>query len=150
CAAPGEAIWCADATGSAGFSSGDTVEVDGTSFAAPYAAGVAALVFSRDSSLSPDEVENIIANTCMDRGTPGYDLLYGHGFVNALAAVDAVEAEEPCPGDSNGDGQVNVTDVLNVIADYGDCESCPTDFDGDGIVGVNDVLILLGAYGPCP
>lgn len=150
CSAPGEGIWCADAVGSPGFGTGDTVQIDGTSFAAPYVAGVAALVLSVDPSLTPDEIEDVLATTCMDRGASGYDTEYGWGFVNAQAAVESLDVETPCAGDTNGDAVVDVTDVLNVISDYGPCNSCPTDFDGDNLVGVNDILILLDAFGPCP
>ncbi|MDG2423845.1 MAG: S8 family serine peptidase [Phycisphaerales bacterium] len=149
CSAPGEGIWCADAVGGAGFGTGDTVQIDGTSFAAPYVAGVAALVLSMDPSLSPSEVEDVLSSTCMDRGTSGYDTDYGWGFVNAQAACEAVDVETPCLGDTNADAVVDVTDVLNVISDYGPCASCSTDFDEDGVVGVNDILILLEAFGPC-
>lgn len=52
--------------------------------------------------------------------------------------------EAATPGDVNGDGVVNVTDLLAVIAAWGACEgSCECDLDGDGHVGVTDLLIVL-------
>ena len=50
----------------------------------------------------------------------------------------------------NGDGIVNVTDLLAVLAAWGPCEECLEDIDGNGIVNVTDVLALLGAWGACP
>jgi subtilisin family serine protease len=149
CAAPGEGIWCADAVGNDGFSNGDTVQISGTSFASPYVAGVAALVFSRDNSLTPAEVEDILMETCVDIGSSGWDINFGYGFVNAKAAVDAVDGGTTCDGDANGDGVVDVADILLVIKQYGPCPGCSGDFDGDDVVGVNDILILIAAYGSC-
>jgi subtilisin family serine protease len=148
--APGAGILCLDAVGGDGFGGGDTITVDGTSFASPYAAGVAAMVFSRDSGLTPAEVEAVLSETAVDRGASGYDTTYGWGFLNVANAVDAVDGEKPCVGDTDGDGSVNVNDILSLIAAYGPCPDCPEDLDGDGAVNVNDVLILLSVYGPCP
>jgi len=88
--APGVDIYTTDRTGSAGDASGDYVWVDGTSFASPYAAGVGALVLSRNSALTPSQVSSVIAVTCRDRGATGYDTIYGWGFVNAYNAVSTM------------------------------------------------------------
>jgi len=56
----------------------------------------------------------------------------------------------PCPGDINGDGSVNVGDLLDLIEAWGPCPSpCPADINGDGFVNVNDLLTLIAAWGPC-
>ncbi|HMQ76411.1 MAG TPA: S8 family serine peptidase [Flavobacteriales bacterium] len=88
--APGSSINSTDRTGSAGYSSGDYAVVQGTSFASPYAAGVAALVLSADPSLTAAEVEQVLQTTATDLGTTGFDIQYGHGLVNAFAAVSSV------------------------------------------------------------
>lgn len=54
-----------------------------------------------------------------------------------------------CPGDINGDGVVNVADLLLVLGAWGPNPGHPADFNGDGVVGVIDLLVLLGAWGPC-
>ena len=51
------------------------------------------------------------------------------------------------PGDCNGDGSVNVVDLLQLIADYGNASDC--DWNGDGIATVEDILVLLAGWGPC-
>jgi agmatine deiminase len=52
------------------------------------------------------------------------------------------------PGDVNGDGQVDVNDVLQLVSSWGPCGvPCPSDVNGDGQVGVDDVLLVLGYYG---
>jgi len=48
----------------------------------------------------------------------------------------------------NGDGTVDVTDLLHVLAEWGHT-SVPEDINGDGIVDVLDLLELLAAWGPC-
>ena len=57
-----------------------------------------------------------------------------------------------CP-DINGDGAVNVTDLLAIITAWGPCDGCPEDINLDGSVGVIDLLEVIGAWGgdqPCP
>ncbi len=149
CSAPGEGILTTDWAGSGGFANGNYATVDGTSFASPYSAGVAALVLSMDPSLSPDEVGDVMAGTCKDRGSAGYDTTFGWGIVDAAAAVDAVDTGVDCVWDTSGNGQVDADDLLNVISDWGPCSGCSSDFDGDGFVGTDDILELIAHWGSC-
>lgn len=95
--APGTSVYSTDRTGSNGYGSGDYVFVQGTSFASPYTAGVAALVFSKNSIQTAAEVETILQNSSFDLGSAGYDTTYGWGFVNAQAALNITPAAGP-PG----------------------------------------------------
>jgi subtilisin family serine protease len=147
--APGESIRTTDRSGGDGYGGGNTTTIDGTSFASPYTAGVAALVLSVDPTLSPDELENVLSSTAVDYGGGGYDTTYGHGFVNAKAALDAVDDGTSCVGDINGDGSVGVADLLSVVDQWGACSGCSGDIDGDGTVGVGDILAIVDAWGPC-
>jgi len=70
---------------------------NGTSSATPHVAGVAALLMSylNDSSVSshnlaPEDVEHIIQVTASDVNDSAYDVLSGHGRVNAGAALQYV------------------------------------------------------------
>ncbi|WP_254537252.1 S8 family serine peptidase [Halomarina litorea] len=64
------------------------VSVDGgTSFAAPYVAGVAALVVSEHPEYSPDDVRTRLLATAVDVGPTGLDDASGYGRVNATGAV---------------------------------------------------------------
>ena len=50
------------------------------------------------------------------------------------------------PGDANGDGQITVLDVLEVLltsVGSGECSPCVCDVNGDGEVTVSDGAILL-------
>lgn len=58
-----------------------------TSAATPYAAGVAALIFQANPSLTAKECADIITSTAMDAGSKGYDKRYGYGIIQPLAAV---------------------------------------------------------------
>jgi len=53
-----------------------------------------------------------------------------------------------CDADVSGDGEVNVTDLLAVIDQWGQSNS-PADINGDGVVDVTDLLEVVGNWGPC-
>ncbi len=65
----------------------------GTSAAAPHSGAVAALMLSKNPSLSPAQIQDIMKATAVDIEAPGFDRLAGAGRLDALAAVAAV----PCP-----------------------------------------------------
>jgi hypothetical protein len=55
----------------------------------------------------------------------------------------------PCPGDVNGDGLVNITDVGIVLAHFGQIGVPPEfgDVNHDGVVNIADLGIVLANYG---
>jgi subtilisin family serine protease len=61
----------------------------GTSFSSPITAGLAALIYSVNPNFTPAEVESYIFSTAVDLGVVGDDDLYGHGRIDAGAAVVA-------------------------------------------------------------
>ena len=67
---------------------GNMMALSGTSMASPHAAGVAALVLSKNPALTPDQVRQVLRASAQDLGTPGWDPLFGYGRVNARRAVE--------------------------------------------------------------
>ena len=64
-------------------------QIEGTSMATPFAAGVAALMLSADSTLAPEDVKQIMQQTASPM--PGFEeFQVGAGYINAYAAVDKV------------------------------------------------------------
>lgn len=51
------------------------------------------------------------------------------------------------PADLNGDGAVNVADLLTLLTSWGSCDGCPADITGDGLVTIDDLLVLLTSWG---
>ena len=49
--------------------------------------------------------------------------------------------------DTNGDGVVDVNEVLEMLGQFGGPGDCDT--NGDGYIGVDDLLAQIGNWGPC-
>ncbi len=88
-AAPGMSIYSTTSNGSYGGKSG-------SSFAVPFVSGAAAVLLSLDRSLTPEKIYNILTETAVDAGNPGYDEYYGYGILNLGNAVRKVMGEKKC------------------------------------------------------
>ena len=67
------------------------------------------------------------------------------------AAFDGVLVSRPicdevpdCPGDFNGDGTIDVNDILHLIGAWGGPDG---DLDGNGTTDVDDLLTLIALFG---
>jgi subtilisin len=69
--------------------------LSGTSMAAPHVAGVGALLMSRGRTAS--QAWSVMVESALEAGATGWDDGYGHGVVDALAAVNAAPGEDPPP-----------------------------------------------------
>lgn len=69
--------------------------LQGTSQATPYVSGLAALVWSLNPALTPDQVQSLIEQTADDRGPAGRDDDYGWGRINAYAALATLAPPDP-------------------------------------------------------
>ncbi|PQZ91708.1 peptidase S8 [Arthrobacter sp. MYb227] len=72
-----------------GLPGGGYADWAGTSGAAPLVSGVAAMIRSKYPHMKAPEVINRILVTARDAGKPGVDNLYGHGILDANAALTA-------------------------------------------------------------
>ena len=84
-AAPGSGIWTTKKGGGYG-------SANGTSFASPVTAAVIAMMRSVNPVLPPADLEKILISTAVDLGTAGFDKKFGHGRINAAAAVSAAQS----------------------------------------------------------
>lgn len=75
--------------------------LNGTSMAAPLVAGVAALVFAANPSLTAQQAQGILRGSATDLGAPGWDEEFGYGEVNARKAVDEAITGLYLDGDSS-------------------------------------------------
>ncbi len=66
---------------------GGYARLTSTHAATPNVSGLAALIWSVNPTLTPDEVEGIIESTAVDLGEPGRDEYFGYGRIDASAAV---------------------------------------------------------------
>ncbi len=69
------------------------IEMTGTSMAAPYVSGVAALLLS--NGVSPSQIRNRLTSTAVDLGPTGKDNTYGYGLVDAYGALINIQLKRP-------------------------------------------------------
>jgi hypothetical protein len=82
---------------------------------------------------------------------PGTDVPWeSSDSVGTEPVSSPIEDESGCGADVNCDGVVDVTDLLAVIAAWGECpatDPCTADTNGDGVVDVTDLLAIIGSWG---
>ena len=76
---------------------GNVGNFNGTSAANPNLAGVAALVWSENTSIDGGELREILVSSAMDLGTGGFDSTFGNGLVNAEGAIRRAHALDANP-----------------------------------------------------
>jgi len=86
--APGASIYTTNNGGGYGY-------WNGTSFSSPLTAGLAALIWSVNPSLTNAQVYDILTQNADDLGTLGYDEYFGYGRINALKSLLAAIENAP-------------------------------------------------------
>lgn len=115
--APGVGIYTAD-------KSNGYVTVDGTSVAAPHAAGAMALLKDAYPGATADELEQALMLSAADLGEPDEDNAYGYGLID-VAEADSYLDNPPGCTDGDNDGYFAAGGCGTLI----DCD--------DGDVGLN-------------
>lgn len=117
--------------------------LQGTSASAAHVAGIVALLREAVPSATPAQITEALIMTARDFGAPGWDNRYGHGIVDADAAVTYLIANaDPCAGnggDVDGDGICGNVDNCPSVSNAGQAnldgdgsgDACDPDADGD-------------------
>jgi hypothetical protein len=101
-----------------------------------------------DQSGVPDTCEYPSASTdCNGNGIP--DLCDVVSAFSADLNGNFVPDECECSGDVDGNGRVDVDDIIDVIASWGALGDNPADVNNDDVVGAADLAIVLAGYGSC-
>src|SRR5690606_14593658 len=69
---------------------------------------------------------------------------------SGLTIIDVHGIQPEVIGDLDGDGHVDMQDLLILLSSWGSClrsGDCPADFNDSGVVDVQDMLILLANWG---
>ena len=86
----------------------------------------------------------------VDRSTTNFDPVE-HSVENGwfdLAGGD-IEEEAFCPSDVNRDGNVDFSDILKVLGDWGCVQGCSGDANEDVVVNFEDIITVLNHWGGC-
>ncbi len=120
-----DSLFHADVEFFSGTTSLGVVTIDGTSAFAGWSAPAAGITSVVLTSASPGFAEVRID-----------DLAFG-------AAA--------CPGDLDGNGDVDLDDLAVLLGDFGCASGCAADVDGDGDTDLSDLALLLANFGTtCP
>jgi hypothetical protein len=89
---------------------------------------------------------------CNDNGVPDACDILGRSSVDQESNGVPDECQgQGAPGDANGDGGIDVDDLIEVILGWGDCapwpSPCPADMDGSGTVAMDDLLLVIEHWG---
>jgi serine protease len=98
--------------------------LDGTSMATPHVSGVAALIWSVNPAWTNAQIRQALESTAQDLGTVGRDNSYGHGLVQAKAALDFLQ------GTSNNAPVASFTHSCSGLS----CGFTDTSTDSDGSI----------------
>ena len=108
----------------------------GTSMATPMATGLGGLLASIGVATA-DEIRSIMASTADDLGSAGRDDQFGHGRINAYAAVQA----------AGGGGDPDPTDNPPTASFTDSCADLSCTFDGSGSSDDNGISSYSWAFG---
>ncbi|HIB50589.1 MAG TPA: hypothetical protein EYO40_04835 [Phycisphaerales bacterium] len=91
--------------------------------------------------------DSVFAYDCNRNCIPDYqEILDG---VSVDENGNGIPDECDCFGDINGNGAVEVNDLITLISVWGSSTSSVCDLNNDGTVNVNDLILLVAAWNSC-
>ena len=96
-AAPGVDILSLQAAGTQigpSVGTGGYIRLSGTSMATPHVSGLAALILGKNANYSNEDVRQVLRVSATELGTPGFNLNFGYGRINASAALGVASVLE--------------------------------------------------------
>lgn len=91
---------------------------NGTSMASPHVAGIAALVVSADSDLTPSQLGSVLTDSAVNPTDGGRDVRYGYGIIDSLRGLTDITYSATISGQvTEPDGSPSVG--TEVVTDYG-------------------------------
>jgi thermitase len=119
----------------------------GTSMAAPLVSGVAAMILGINPSLSSDLIQSTMESTATDLGDPGFDIYFGHGRINAEAAVKKAQGTggETPPPPPPADTTAPTTSITSPTAGTTVAGAVSVNVDAKDNVGVTKVELLVNS-----
>jgi thermitase len=136
--APGTRIYTTTFDGKYAYASG-------TSVATPFASGLAGLIKASNFNLTNEQIRTILRETATDLGDPGFDIYYGHGRINAEAAVKKAQGTggETPPPPPPADTTAPTTSITSPTAGTTVAGAVGVDVTATDEVGVTKVELLI-------
>ena len=99
------------------------------------------------SAPSPELTSNVAVEMSFRiTGGDKVEFTFGFGVTGAPENFEFCDGDMPSsPLDLNGDGMVDLGDMILLLAQWGPCPGCPADFDQSGYVDLFDLLSILSA-----
>ena len=88
--------------------------------------------------------EMVVSDGCDGWLLGAYSTDFGATFV---PLIEQLRPGGAIPGDLDGDGDVDLTDLATLLGDFGCTNNCAADIDGDGDTDLTDLSLLLSNFG---
>jgi len=123
-------------------SGGCCITRSGSAIAASHVTGALALLLAE--GIAPSQAAQRLIEGTVDLGPGGWDASFGSGRLDICRSLAAANGSCAIACDFDGNGWVDLADVLVVLQHYGETGTgLPWDLDGDGGVGLADAIITL-------